>query len=171
MKPYQPYKESAFLVETAANTCAVKFRGVHYRETSDITALGVLLFALRPAGLDFRGKHGLGAAMHLMQHAAYILHLHANNDRHTQTGERRIEGEDLRDWIARAMSLAPDAESAAFVRMCIDQALGPYAYLSDDELRMREELHETAQDLHKGGAMSAAELAAAVAALKSMNPS
>ena len=135
MKPYQPYKESAFLVETATNTCAVKFRGVQYRETSDITALGVLLFALRPAGLDFHGKHGLGAAMHLMQHAAYILHLHANNDRHTQTGERRIEGEDLRGWVARAVELAPDEEGATFVRKCVDEALGPYAYLSDEELR------------------------------------
>jgi hypothetical protein len=136
-RPYLPYREDAFLIESAADTYAVKFKGVQYRETIDLTALGVLLFGLRPAGYHFRCKHDPVIAMHLTQRAAYMLHLHANGDRYTRTGERRIEGDDLLDWVARAVGLAPDADSAAFVRKCIDEALGPYAYSSDAELADR----------------------------------
>ena len=71
--------------------------------------------------------------MHLMQHDAYILHLHANGDRFTQTGERSIALEDLHRWVAMAVDLAPDADSAMFVRICIDEVLGPHAYLGDSE--------------------------------------
>jgi hypothetical protein len=134
MKPYLPYREEAFFIETATNTYAVKFRGVLYRDTADLTALGVLLFGLRPAGFDYRCKSDPEISMRLMQNAAYILHFHANNDRFVPTGERRIDDEDLRDWVARAVELAPDADSTTFVRKCVDEALGPYAYLIDAEL-------------------------------------
>ena len=68
-----------------------------------------------------------------MQRAAYVLHLHANGDRFKSTGERRISHEELRRWVALAVNLAPDSESAAFVRKCLDEALGPYAFLSDSD--------------------------------------
>ena len=135
MKPYQPYIDDAFLIEGDTDTYAIKFRGVQYRDTADVTALGALLFGLRPAGFDYRCKSDPEIAMRLMQNAAYILHFHANNDRFVPTGERRIDDEELRDWVARAVELAPDEESATFVRKCVDETLGPYAYLSDEELR------------------------------------
>nr|WP_315232436.1 hypothetical protein [uncultured Albidiferax sp.] len=134
MKPYEPHKEEAFLIETTPRRFAIKFRGVQYPESINDTALGVLLFGLRPSGFNFRCINDPAAAMHLMQHVAYILlHLHANGDRFTQTGERRISLEDLHRWTALAVDLAPDADSAVFVRKCIDEALGPYAYLGDSE--------------------------------------
>lgn len=134
MKPYKAYLEDAFLVEITAGHYAIKFRGVQYRDTHNETALGVLLFGLRPSGFNFCCINDSTTVMHLMQHAAYILHLHANEDRFTIAGERRISQEELQRWIALAVDLAPDTESAAFVRKCIDEALGPYAYLGDREL-------------------------------------
>ena len=133
MKPGERYKEEAFLIETTPGHYAIKFRGVQYRDSTSETALGVLLFGLRPSGFNFRCTTDPAVTMHLMQHAAYILHLHANGDRFMNTGERRISLEDLHRWIALAVDLAPDADSAVFVRQCIDEALGPYAYLGDSE--------------------------------------
>ena len=137
MKPYQPYAEEAFFVETEPDMYAIKFRGVQYAATKNLTALGVLLFGLRPAGFNFRCIHDPESAVHLAQHAAYILHLHANGDRHTRSGERRISDEDLRAWIASAIGLAPDADTAAFVLKCLEQALGPWAMYSDAEMLKR----------------------------------
>lgn len=139
MKPYTPYKEEAFLIEITSGHYAIKFRGVQYHDTTNETALGVLLFGLRPSGFNFRCIHDSAGGMHWMQHAAYILHLHANGDRYTQTGERRIALEELHQWIALAVELAPNSESAAFVRKCIDETLGPYAYLGDREWLARKE--------------------------------
>lgn len=133
IKPYERYKEEAFLIETTPRHYAIKFRGVQYRDSTSETALGVLLFGLRPSGFNFRCINDPAATMHLMQHSAYILHLHANGDRFTKTGERRMSLDDLHRWVAMAVDLAPDAESAVFVRTCLDEALGPYAYLGDSE--------------------------------------
>ena len=133
MKPYERYKDEAFLIETTPGHYVIKFRGVQYRDSANDTALGVLMFGLRPSGFNVRCSTDPAAAMHWMEHAAYTLHLHANGDRFMHTGERRISLKDLHRWVAMAVDLAPDAESAAFVRMCIDEALGPHAYLGDSE--------------------------------------
>jgi hypothetical protein len=163
MKPYQPYKEDAFFTECALRRYAITFRGVQYRDTTNETALGVLLFGLRPAGFNFHCKSDPSAVMHLAQHAAYILHLHANGERFVER-QRRISDDDLRRWVALAVDLAPDVDSAEFVRQCIDHALGPFAYLGDEELRIPAELRETARDLHKAGVMTDEEFSATAAA-------
>lgn len=138
MNPYKPYSEDAFLIENETDAYSIHFRGVKYTATQNVTALGVLLFGLRPAGFNFRCKNDPAIAMQLMQHAAYILHLHANGDRHTQVGERRISNDDLQAWIAAAVDLAPDSESAGFVGQCIQEALGPWALCSDEEWLSRK---------------------------------
>jgi hypothetical protein len=142
MKPYEPYKEEAFLVETEPDRYAILFRGIDYKFTDDVTALGVLLFGLRPAGFNFRCIGDPCVAMHLMQHAAHILHLHANGDRHTADGSRRISEADLSKWVESAADLAPTPDDADFVRDCVDAALGPYAYLSDEDFLLSKREHE-----------------------------
>jgi hypothetical protein len=53
-KPSEPYSEDALLIESEADHYSVWFRGIDYKSTDDVTALGVLLFGLRPAGFNFR---------------------------------------------------------------------------------------------------------------------
>lgn len=133
MKPYEPYKEEAFLIEPEQGRYAYSFRGVNFLATSDLTALGVLLFGLRPCGFNFRCVEDPRVAMHLMQHAAQVLHLHANGDRHLADGSRRISEAELAKWVESAADLAPTSDDADFVRDCVDAALGPYAYVSDED--------------------------------------
>jgi hypothetical protein len=106
---------------------------VQYRESINDTALGILMFGLRPSGFNVRCSTDPAAAMRWMQRAAYILHLHASGDRFMDTGERRISLDDLHQWVALAVDLTPDADSAVFVHQCIDEALGSYTYLGDSE--------------------------------------
>ena len=137
MKPYEPYKEEVFLTEPTDDMFAISFRGINYLPTDNATALGVLLFGLRPAGINFKCKSDMAVPMHLAQHAAYILHLHANGDRIMHDGTRRVPLEDLHRWVASAVALAPNAESADWTRKAIDEALGPYAYLDDNQVPTR----------------------------------
>lgn len=143
MKPYEPYKEEAFLVETEPDRYAILFRGIAYKSTDDVTALGVLLFGLRPAGFNFRCIGDPSVALHLMQHAAHILHLHANGERYMGDGTPRISLADLHSWVRSAVALAPDPKSAAWTRKVIAEALGPFAYFEfadgDDDLLSRPE--------------------------------
>lgn len=97
-----------------------------YRPTDDATAFGVLLFGLRPEGMTFNTSTDPSAFMFLAQHAAYILHLHANGDRLTPEGERKAPLETLLRWIDDAVSLAPDEPSARTARALIIENLGPH---------------------------------------------
>ena len=136
MKQYKPYAEEAFLIESEPGSYSISFRGVNYIASNDLTALGVLLFGLRPAGFNFRCIGDPTLSMHQMQQAAYILHLHANGDRYLPDGSRRISDADLAKRVESAADLAPTSDAADFVRDCVDAALGPYAYLSDDDFML-----------------------------------
>ena len=114
---------------------------MQYREALDTSVLGTLLFGLRPAGVGFSCNSDPRGAMQAMYETGIALHLHANGDRFTEDGERRVEDSDLRSWVDVAVALAPTEESAAFVRKCIDQALGPFAWLSDEDLVLLRNKH------------------------------
>jgi hypothetical protein len=133
MKPRAPYQDEALLIETDPDRYSLWFRGVTYNSTLDVTALGVLLFGLRPSGLNILCIGDPSVAMHLTRHAAHILHLHATGERFTADGSRRISEANLAEWIESAADLAPTNSDADFVRDCVDSALGPDAYLSDED--------------------------------------
>lgn len=133
MKPYEPYKEEAFLIETEPGSYSIFFRGISYLPSNNLTALGVPLFGLRPCGFNFRCIGDPTVSMHLMQHAAQVLHLHGNGNRYQADGSRRISEADLAKWVESAAYLAPTPDDADFVRDCVDAAIGPYAYLSDED--------------------------------------
>jgi hypothetical protein len=133
MKPYKPYAEEAFLIENEPGSYSISFRGINYLASNDLTALGALLFGLRPCGFNFRCQRDPSVPMHQMHQTAHILHLHANGDRNFPDGSRRISEVDLTKWVESATGLAPTAHAADFVRGCVDAALGPYAHLSDED--------------------------------------
>ena len=111
--------------EISRNQYQVIFKGVTYGPTRNLTAIGVLLFGLRPQGVRYDFMAAPNTTMWLIQHAAHILHLHANGDRVTLDGQRRAEKEDLERWIAGAVELAPDEQAAGEVRRLIIENLGP----------------------------------------------
>lgn len=122
------FKEDVLLSETEDGTYQLAFKGVRYKPTDNPTAAGVLLFGLRPKGIKFRCKGSPETFMFLAQHAAHILHLHANGDKVTLDGQRRIAPTDLHEWVNAAVALAPDEHNAEIARTLIDENLGPYAY-------------------------------------------
>jgi len=122
------FKEDVLLSETENGTYQFQFKGVKYRPTDNPTAAGVLLFGLRPKGIRFHCKTNPESFMFLAQHAGHILHLHANGDKVTLDGQRRLTLADLSRWVNEAVALAPDASRAEEVRALIDENLGPYAY-------------------------------------------
>ena len=128
-----PHFGDALLVETKPGTYSVSFRKVQYQPTNNLTALGVLLLGLQHIGIKFGclGDHSL--AMHLMQHALYIMQVHSNDYPHMPVGSRPVPLADRHKWAELAANLAPNAGAAVFVRECIDQALGPYTNLSGEE--------------------------------------
>lgn len=127
-RPYAPYRDEAFLAADKSGY-SLTFRGIAYKKTSSETALGTLLFGLRPAGINFKSDHDIAVSMQLMEHAAYILHLHATGSRYTLDGQRRVPLADLNCWVSDVVALARDAGAAEWSRGCINEALGPNAYL------------------------------------------
>ena len=122
------FKEDVLLSETENGTYHLVFKGVKYRPTDNPTAAGVLLFGLRPRGIRFKCNTNPQTFMFLAQQAAHILHLHANGDKVTLDGQRRLTLADLNSWVNEAVALAPDGLAAEEVRAWIDENLGPYAY-------------------------------------------
>ena len=119
------FTQDAAIKEISPRRFQVHFNDVVYGPTNNLTAIGTLLFGLRPRGIayDFLGK--ATTTMWLIQRAAYILHLHANGDRVIRDGERCAMREDLERWIADAAALAPDEATATEVRRLIIDNLGP----------------------------------------------
>jgi hypothetical protein len=122
------FKDDALLSETENGTYQLVFKGVSYRPTDNPTAAGVLLFGLRPKGIKFRSKHSPEIFMSLAQHAAHVLHLHANGDKVALDGQRRIASADLHEWVNAAVALAPDERTAEAARTLVNENLGPHAY-------------------------------------------
>ena len=122
------YKVDVLLCEPTNGSYQLFFKGVGYRPTDNPTAAGVLLFGLRPRGIKFKCKSNPEGFIFLAQQAAHILHLHANGDKVTSDGQRRVPLDDLHRWVTDAVALAPDEESAQSVRDLINENLGPYAY-------------------------------------------
>ena len=122
------FKEDVLLRETENGTYQLTFKGVSYRPTDNPTAAGALLFGLRPKGIRFGCKRSPEKFMPLAQHAAHILHLHANGDKLTLGGQRRIAVVDLHEWVNADVALAPDEHTAEAARNLINENLGPYSY-------------------------------------------
>lgn len=123
------YIVDARMTESSPGSFQLSFKGVDYLPTADATAAGVLLFGLRPRGVRFVVQ---GSATDMFEyfalHAAYILHLHANGDRTTADGQRRVPLEDLHRWVELGVALAPTADTAIDARRLINENLGPSAY-------------------------------------------
>jgi hypothetical protein len=117
------------MTESSAGSFQLSFKGVDYLPTDNATAAGVLLFGLRPRGVRFVVQ---GSATDMFEyfalHAAYILHLHANGDRTTADGQRRVPLEDLHRWVELGVALAPTEDTAIDARRLINENLGPSAY-------------------------------------------
>jgi hypothetical protein len=122
------FKDDVLLSDPEHGTYQLVFKGVSYRPTDNPTAAGVLLFGLRPKGIKFTCKRSPEKFMSLAQHAAHILHLHANGDKVKLDGHRRIAPTDLREWVNAAVALAPDEHNSEIARKLINENLGPYAY-------------------------------------------
>lgn len=122
------YTEDVLLSEPKPGAYQLKFKGICYKPTNNPTAVGVLLFGLRPKGIRFQCNSNPGTFMLLAHHAAHILHLHANGDRVTLDGHRRIALANLHEWVNDAVALAPDESSAEAARKLINENLGPHAY-------------------------------------------
>ena len=122
------YKVDVLLCEPTKGSYQLFFKGIGYKPTDNPTAAGVLLFGLRPRGIKFKCKSNPESFIFLAQHAAYIMHLHANGDKVTSDGQRRVPLADLHRWVNDAVALAPDEESAQSARDLINENLGPCAY-------------------------------------------
>jgi hypothetical protein len=122
------YKVDALLCEPSPGTYQLFFKGVSYCPTDNPTAAGVLLFGLRPRGIKFKCIGNPEAFMVAAQQAAHVLHMHANGDKMTLEGKRRLPLLDLHRWVNDATALAPDEEASDAARVLINENLGPYAY-------------------------------------------
>lgn len=122
------FTDDVLMRETEYGTYQLVFKGVSYRPTDNPTAAGVLLFGLRPKGIRFECKTNPQVFMFHAQHAAHILHLHANGDKVTLDGHRRLTLADLHNWVNEAVALAPDWYAAEAARKLVNENLGPYAY-------------------------------------------
>ena len=120
------FTQSGHLSEPQPGFFQLQFGSTTYKSTDNAAALGVLLFGLRPASMTFSTTTDPSTFMFIAQHAAYILHLHANGDRVTLDGERRAPLETLLRWIDDAVILAPDKTSADAARVLIIENLGPH---------------------------------------------
>ena len=125
------FTQSGHLSELLPGHFQLQFGSTTYRPTANATALGVLLFGLRPEGMTFNTSTDPSMFMFEVQQAAYILHRHANRDRGLPEGEHRAPLETLQRWIDDAVALASDGPSARAARALIIENLGPHA-LTDD---------------------------------------
>lgn len=122
------YTENVTLSEPERGSYELVFKGVVYKRTANPTAVGVLLFGLRPRGIRFVCKTNPEMFIYQAQRAALMLHLHANRYKVLPDGPRQLTLEKLHGWVNDAVALAPDDESAQSARASIDENLGPYAY-------------------------------------------
>lgn len=122
------FKHVVTMTQTAPHTYKIKFRGIEYLPTNNPTALGVLLFGLRPFGVDYVDcSDNPSTFLALATHAATILHMYANQKPGTPA-DRRIDPVDLERWAADAVALAPTTEAAIEAKRLIVENLGPNAH-------------------------------------------
>lgn len=119
------FTRDVLLTQTDPGTFKIAFDGVEYLPTDCPTKVGVLLFGLRPKGIQFHCSENPNGFLHLAMHAGYILHLYANGSRMTLDGGETISKADLMRWIDDAVALAPSPETAAVARTLILENLGP----------------------------------------------
>lgn len=122
------YTEDVTLSEPELGSYQLAFKGVVYRPTVNPTAVGVLLFGLRPRGIKFACKTNPEMFIYQAQRAAHILHLHANRYTVSPDGDRQLTLGKLHEWVNDAVALAPDEKAADTSRSLIIENLGPYAY-------------------------------------------
>jgi hypothetical protein len=119
------FTRDVLLTQTDPGTFKIAFDGVEYLPTDNPMKMGVLLFGLRPKGIQFQCSEDPGGFLHFATRAGHILHLFANGSRTMPDGMERISRVELLRWIADAVSLAPTPETAAKAEALILENLGP----------------------------------------------
>ncbi|MEO8120133.1 MAG: hypothetical protein ABI606_12550 [Rhodoferax sp.] len=107
-------------LSSVGNRFQLSFDGISYVPTVDAHGTGVLLFGLRPAGIDFDCNRSPALFLLKAQAAAMAMHDHAN--RIQLVAEKTLTG-----WMGAAVALAPNEEHAMNVHNLIVDNLGPDA--------------------------------------------
>lgn len=119
------FTEDATLAGGDGGLFQIAFKGVQYLPTDSATAAGVLLFGLRPRGIQFSCAQDPELFMQKAIATGYTLDWQAN--RHKMPADREpVPPKILQMWVDAAVALAPDDATAAEARRLIIENLGPH---------------------------------------------
>lgn len=121
------FTEDATLTGGDGGLFQIEFKGVQYLPTDSATAAGVLLFGLRPRGVNFSCSQNPELFMQKAIVAGYTLDWQANPHK-SSTDWYPLPAETLQMWVNAAVALAPDDATAAEARRLIIENLGPHAF-------------------------------------------